>query len=343
MQRITRIALILTFVLAIGEGIIFAQDPQKSAEPQQPAETQKTEAPKEAPKSGPTQSEAVAKVNDQTITTEQLNFFLDRILTRLKARNNGQELPLDQTAKIRKDLITRLVTQEVIFQKAQTEGVIVFDEEVNAALSQIQAQGTDIAPDKLKPLVARNLLVDKFVQQSVISKIDVNDKEAKDFYDGKQDQFKHPEEIKASHILIRVDPNAPSEKKEEAKKKITQILDDAKTGKDFTELAKVNSEEPGAKESGGDLGFFGRGVMAPAFEDAAFSLKPGELSSVVETQFGFHIIKLMEKRDAGITPFSEVKEDIKANLKQERIKVEVSKWIDQLKAQAKIEIMEEQK
>jgi len=333
MQRTVAVTLVIVSALALGGWLLSAQESQKATESQQSAEVQKSESASPG---------VVAKVNDKAITTEELNFFLDRVLARLKARNQGQEVPLDRVAEIRKDLIDRLITQEVLFQKAQEEKIVVSEEELNQALASIQQQGTDIAPEKLKPLVMKNMIVDKLVQDNVISKVSVNDQEAEAFYKSKEDQFKHPEQIKASHILIRVEPNDSQEKKEEAKKKMAAIRDEAKAGKDFTELAKQYSEEPGAKETGGDLGYFGRGVMVPSFEEAAFGLKVGEISDIVETQFGYHIIKLTDKRDSGVTPFSEVKDDIKANLRQERIREAVKAWIDDLKAKAKIEVMDGQ-
>jgi peptidyl-prolyl cis-trans isomerase C len=335
MQRIIRAGLVFALVFTLGGLMILAQESQKTTEPQQ--------NPPEAPKSEAAKSGIAAKVNDHVITTEEVDFFLNRVLSRLKARNQGQEVPPERIAEVRKDLINRLITQEVLLQEAQKENVTVSDEEVNEAVTAIQNQGTDVELDKLKPLVTKNLIVDKLVQQNIISKVDISDQQAEEYYKGKEEQFKHPEQVKASHILIRVDPNAPPEKKEEAKKKINQVLNEAKSGKDFTELAKKYSEEPGAAETGGDLGYFGRGAMVPPFEEAAFKLKPGEISDIVETQFGYHIIKLTDRREAGVTPFPEVKEDIKSNLKQERIREEVTKWIEELKSKAKIEVVENPK
>jgi peptidyl-prolyl cis-trans isomerase C len=334
MQRIINTGLVFALVLTLGGLMILAQEPPKTTESQNPPE---------APKTEPAKPGIAAKVNDHVITTEELDFFLNRVLSRLKARNQGQEVPPERIAEIRKDLLNRLITQEILLQEAQKQNVTVSEAEINEAVTSIQNQGTDVELDKLKPLVTKNLIVDKLVQQNIISKIEISDQQAEEYYKGKEEQFKHPEQVKASHILIRVNPNDPPEKKEEAKKKINQVLSEAKSGKDFTELAKKYSEEPGAAETGGDLGYFGRGAMVPPFEEAAFKLKTGEISDIVETPFGYHIIKLTDRREAGVTPFPEVKEDIKSNLKQERIREEVTKWIEELKSKAKIEVVENSK
>ena len=126
--------------------------------------------------------------------------------------------------------------------------------------------------------------------------------------------------------------------KDAAKKKIEKVLVLAKEGKDFAELAKEYSEGP-SKDNGGDLGYFPRGAMVKAFEDAAFALDEGEISDVVETQFGYHIIKLTGKKAQRNVPFEEVKDRLKHSLLQQKIKTEIRNWINNLKANANIEIM----
>ncbi|MCU0615121.1 MAG: peptidylprolyl isomerase [Desulfobacterales bacterium] len=142
--------------------------------------------------------------------------------------------------------------------------------------------------------------------------------------------------VKASHILIKLDPQADEAQKIEARKKIEDIAKKLSAGEDFAELAKNYSECP-SSANGGDLGSFRRGQMVQAFEDAAFSMNPGETSPVVETHFGFHIIKVSEKQPEGTFPLEEVKPQIQQVLTREKVQKLLEKDIENLKSKADIE------
>ena len=145
------------------------------------------------------------------------------------------------------------------------------------------------------------------------------------------------QKLKASHILIKVKPDASEAEKAEAMKKIKAAQEKLKKGDDFAEVAKASSEGPTATK-GGDLGYFGRGQMVGPFEETAFSLEPGKVSDVVKTQFGYHIIKAVDKKPETTIPFETVKPRIEQYLKQEEVQKEVKKYIDNLRKEAKVEI-----
>jgi peptidyl-prolyl cis-trans isomerase D len=148
--------------------------------------------------------------------------------------------------------------------------------------------------------------------------IPVTEDELKAYYDKHLDQFGTPEERRAAHILVAVPQDADKEAKAKARAKAESILKKLQAGENFAELAKTMSDDPGSAEKGGDLGFFGKGIMDPAFEEAVFSLKKGEMSSIVETPFGFHIIKLIDIKPAHAEPFEKVKEDVRHRLQKEK-------------------------
>jgi peptidyl-prolyl cis-trans isomerase C len=166
---------------------------------------------------------------------------------------------------------------------------------------------------------------------------EVTEAEAKTFYDSNPKEFSQPETVKASHILFMVDPDATPEvvkQKEEAAK--TAAARAAK-GEDFTTLAKELSEEPGAAESGGDLGFFPKDRMVPEFAAVAFTQKLNDVSQPVRTQFGWHVIKVTDKKEPGNVPFTEVKEQITSFLKSSGQREAIQEVLEKLKASAKIE------
>jgi peptidyl-prolyl cis-trans isomerase D len=133
-----------------------------------------------------------------------------------------------------------------------------------------------------------------------------------------EDRFTDPEEVRARHILISFQPDADDATKAKARAEAEDLLKQARSGADFAELAKKHSKDLGSAPKGGDLGFFPRGRMVPAFDAAAFGLEPGKISDLVETQFGFHIIKLEEKRPGGPRPFEVAREQIEKELTAER-------------------------
>ena len=152
------------------------------------------------------------------------------------------------------------------------------------------------------------------------NRVAVTDGEIESYYNDHRDEFKQPEEVCASHILIKVKgtPESEGHPDAEARKAAEAVLAQAKAGADFAGLAKKSSEDKGSSANGGDLGCFGRGHMLPAFENAAFSLKPGEISELVKTDFGYHVIKLASRRDETVPALSQVKDRIRHDLLTQR-------------------------
>jgi len=149
-----------------------------------------------------------------------------------------------------------------------------------------------------------------------LDKVTIAEKEISDFYELNQESFKNPQQIKARHILLKVSPDASESEKTETKEKALSLLKRLKDGEDFAALAKKYSQDPAASK-GGDLGYFTRGQMVKPFEELAFSLKKGELGGPVKTQFGWHIIRVDDIKDATIKTFSEVRNQIVTTIKND--------------------------
>lgn len=234
-------------------------------------------------------SKVAARVNDKEILMSDVDFFVDKTLERAKFA--GQEIPPEIEDKIRKEWMAQLISRELLLQQAMAENVTVSEDDIEKGFSAAQQQGVAIPADKLRELIKTEMIVKKVVEAHVLPKSIVNEDEIKKFYETRKDEFKQPEQIRAKHILIKTNHTDTQDQKDKARKKIERILAEAKTDKeDFGELARKYSEGPSG-QNGGDLGYFGRGQMVPAFEKAAFALKVGEISNVVETKFGYHIIK----------------------------------------------------
>jgi peptidyl-prolyl cis-trans isomerase D len=162
----------------------------------------------------------------------------------------------------------------------------------------------------------------------------VTDQQVQQYYQGHQKDFQVPEEVKVRHILIKVPDKADAKTDAAAKEKAERLLKQIKGGADFAALAKANSDDPGSKEQGGELGMIQRGVTVPPFEKAAFALQPGQISDLVKTQFGYHILKVEEKQTAHLKPLDEVKAQIIATITRQAEADQQAAYAQQLAAEA---------
>lgn len=245
----------------------------------------------------------LAKIGDKTITKTDFD--------RLVGYYPDARAFLEQSPQNKATLLRRIVQAYVLADIARKAG---FDKR-----PEIREQ---------EELLANNFLAMQYIKIEVSDKITVTDEDVRRYYEQHQEEFRVPERVKASHILIRIAVSAPEDEKKKAREKAEGILKKIKGGDDFAKLASEFSDDPGSKARGGDLGFFGRGMMAKPFEDAAFSLKPGEVSDLVETQFGYHIIKVEEKTEAQTEPFETVKEKVRAKALEEARRTKVNEFIE---------------
>ena len=250
------------------------------------------------------EGKVLAEVNSGSITTGDYERELKNLPEYLKA--------MAETPQGRKEMLDTMIIRELILQQASKDGL---------------DKGAEIE-EKLQDLKKR-LIVESFLKKKVEAESKVSDEDMKKFYEQNKDKFKSGEQMKASHILVKTE--------KEAKDIVAQI----KSGGNFEELAKKNSVDSSSAK-GGDLGWFAKGSMVPVFEKAALALKEGQVSGVVKSDFGFHIIKLTGKRPAGIRPFEEVKEQIKGAIMPTKQQEVFQKIKDELKKTAKISIKEDE-
>jgi peptidyl-prolyl cis-trans isomerase D len=152
--------------------------------------------------------------------------------------------------------------------------------------------------------------------EALADSVEVDEAELEAAYQARKDTLKTQEQRRASHILIQVAEDADQQTRDAARDRAQELLDQIRAGADFATLAEENSDDPGSASQGGDLGFFAKGVMVPEFEASAFSLQPGEVSDLVQSQFGFHIIKLTEVQAAEVPAFDAVRGELLTELKR---------------------------
>ena len=281
--------------------------------------------------------------------------------------NTNKELPKDAAAIVNGETITRgyideqygrvpvaykqVITKEMILnqsinellllQEAKKQGISITKDELSKLIDDSIVQSGLSKEDFEKSLEEQNLTIDfvedyyrkqltinELLNKTVLSKIIVSNSEVMEYYENNKNEFVVPEQVRARHILVN-----SSEEAEE-------ILEELNKGADFIELAKEKSTCPSASQ-GGDLGYFAKGQMVKEFEDAAFALDVGEISPVVKTQFGYHIIKLLDKKPETITKLEEAMQEIEVKLKQEKQNEEITDYLNGLRENADIKIFEE--
>lgn len=262
------------------------------------------------------QDDVIAKIGDRKITVSEFNKVL-------KYFDAERQKAIEKNPQLKETILLQYIQGVVISNLAKQKS---FDKN-----PQIKEQ-IEFYKD--------NYLANEYLKKEVAEKVKVTEEEIKSYYESHNDEFKTPEMIRARHILIQANQSASESDKKKAKEKAENILKKIKDGEDFAKLATELSEDPGSKSKGGDLGFIPRGKTVKPFEDAVFSLKPGE-PGIVETQFGYHIIKVEEKREPAFEPFEQAKERISQKLAQERMKSTVTEFIEHSMKDAGVEIYSE--
>ena len=298
-------------------------------------------------------NDTVADVNGTKITLGQYEFMLKMNKDSVESTIGGSERwdQKDQSGqtykyKYKTLVLDQMINTELLAQNAEKEGIKVTDKEIQGSYNDLKtyvnsdeaiksaAEDLGISDDFLKQQAKLSLLIQKS-QEKFYKEEKVSDSEMKKYYDEHIDEYKK-DEVEASHILIKTtdDNNKPLSEAEQkkAKAKAEKVLKEVKAGGDFAELAKKYSQDPGSASQGGSLGAFGKGMMVKEFEDAAFGMEPGEVSDLVKTDFGYHIIKVTD-RIKETTSF----EEAKAGIKEDILKNKYGEKIAALQKKAKIE------
>ncbi len=289
-----------------------------------------------------------AKVNGVGISNERLERSFNEYL-----KEQGQNIAAirypDRVRRLRREALDLLIEQEVVWQAAQRDGVVATDKEVDEALAKIRGGFKSAQDFQLKLRMEgytedsyrehmRRLVSAKKYLDEVAAAAPVSDEAVHEFYVANPDKFLLPEQFRARHILVRVAPGADADTRAQARAEIDGLLEQLRAGADFAELARKHSDDVSAA-AGGDLGFFPRGRMVAPFEDAVMSLAPGELSGVVETRYGFHVIRLEDHVEAHQVSEDEARNQVRAYLRSVNGGKRVAERLANLKAAAEIEIL----
>ena len=281
---------------------------------------------------------AIAKINGVYITSDSFNRVLARQIENFK-RSSGQDLASEamkpEMVRTKQQILQQLLRNELLSLICYEMGIKVNEEAINAEIAKIRSnydsddtfkkviENFGYTMDELRTDVSLQLSYE-LMATSLIQSQKITEEELQQYYQANIRKFSEQEQVRAYHILV------------DTKEKAEEIFKRIKGGEDFTKLAKENSTCPSASK-GGDLGYFGRGQMVPEFENAAFALKIGEIGGPINTSFGWHIIKVVEKKPAVVHKYEEVKEDVKKTILEQRKFQSAMEYVEKRWNESKIE------
>jgi parvulin-like peptidyl-prolyl isomerase len=291
----------------------------------------------------------IAVVNGEIITQNEFNAAFEPYLKRIDETYPGS----DKEAIIRQTkaaLLQRFIDDLLIEQEAKKAGTSIKEEEVMEVLRDSLARQNIRMEDFLKKTesegrslenvkneVRGQMMRTRLMRREIKSKVMISDQEIGEYYNRHRDEYEGKEAVRIKQILLLIPKNADEETKAGIRNEAQQILKRAASGEPFDLLAMKYSQGPEAQQ-GGDIGFIEKGVTIPEVEKAAFSLPLEQISSVIESSLGFHIIKVIDKRGAGLKKIESVREEIKTKLEDEKLDKKYDEWISAVRKKSYIEI-----
>lgn len=303
----------------------------------------------EAPTAGAEVVTGIAAiVNDEIITIYELNNEYAKIA---KMEEKKGPLTEDGARKLRSQLLSSMIDRKLITMKIRELNIVISEEEVRQSIEEVKRQSSLSQEALVSALLAQGLTFDQYktqmkeqlerlrlMSQEVKSKVQVSEREIREYYDGNLPQFREENSYRARHIFLKVEKSATNEQIKKVMERAANVMAEARTNPDFTSLAKKYSDDPNAATDGGDLGTFKKGDMLPEIESAVITMNPGEISDLVTTPAGFHIIKLEEKSQDRIKPLESVRGLIEELLYRKKSEERFNQWAEELRKSATVDI-----
>lgn len=286
-----------------------------------------------------------AEINGTVITMMTLNNEYRQILKQQGVEE--ENIPEESAAELKKEILESLINQELLYQECRKNNISADEKSVSESFASVKSgfenekayenalKDANMKEEDLVNRIRRSMAINVLVTDQITQHIAVTAEESRAYYDSHPESFERTEKVRASHILVMVAEDAGEAKKVAAREKLVEIQKKLNGGEDFAELAKEYSDCPSG-ENGGDLGYFERGKMVQEFENAAFAMKTGEVSDIVTTQYGFHLIKVTDKIEPGTVAYETVKSDLEEFMKQKMISSGVASLIETIKKNAEI-------
>lgn len=291
----------------------------------------------------------VAIVNGEVITLTELDEAVSFILKDTEGTINFDGAEKDP-AEIKRKVLDRLIDNKLIEQETKKMGIVVSEKEIDNALENIQKENSISRKELVEKLESKGLSLEKYKEQirrgmekmmlvnrEIKSRVVVNEDELKKYYTENTDFFKIVTEVRIQHILLPIPPNADEAKIKDVYEKARELLVKLSNKEDFGKLAKMYSQDT-SLDSGGDMGWFKRGEVTPFLEKVVFSLKVGEVSDIIRSGLGLHIVKLMDRKEKGVRPFEEVRDEIKDTIYVKKVEKEFKEWSKGLRKKSFVKV-----
>jgi peptidyl-prolyl cis-trans isomerase C len=291
----------------------------------------------------------IAKVNSAEIKGADLKDAMNAVIAQ-NPQVGAMMSSGNQMEDFKKNILENLISTELLLQEGQKLKIKDLKQKIDDKSNELKStfktseefkstlEKQNMTQEDLQKEIEKGIRIQSLIDEKVKKDISISADETKAFYDENTDKFMEKESVKASHILVRLEENADEDQKKAAEKKAQDLLKRVKKGEDFASLAKENSDDPSAAQNSGELGYFAHGQMVPEFDKAAFDLKVGEISDVVETSFGYHIIKCEDKKPERQVSYEESREKIAQYLENQTLQAKLSEYIASLKQAAKVKV-----
>lgn len=257
----------------------------------------------------------------------------------------------ERIQEVFRKVLEKLIEEKLIDQEAKKFGIKVTGKEIEGSIEELRRRNAvdqekfekllaaeGLTLEALKKEIEKRILRTKLIQGEVKVESKVEEKELRDFYRKNMDGYRIHESYRTSHILFLIPKEATLEQIREIRKKCQEVLEKIRGGEDFGEMAFLSSEDTVSRKDRGDLGYFKRGELLPALEREAIRLRVGEVSGVIRTEFGFHLIKLLDRKGGEPPPFEEIKEKVQADYYDKEMEKAFQQFLSKLKEKSIIEI-----
>jgi parvulin-like peptidyl-prolyl isomerase len=291
------------------------------------------------------------RVNDETISYQRFQGFYVEYRNSKGVQVGARGDQLELLKRLRIEAMDLMIEQELVKQAAEREGIAGDPAEVDKQIGELRElfdndeqfrmklESDGYTEETYRRHVERMAAAKVYLDRVRADAADVRDAEVEQFYEDNEDRLTLPEQVRVRHILLTWKPMGTQDDRAAIRKQMEPILERARAGEDFAALAREFSEDSATKGNGGDTGFFYRGTMVPAFEQAAFSLQAGEVSDPVDTVFGVHILKLEGRQEARLLPLEEVREQLRDHVREEKMEAAVDAKVDELRAAADVQVL----
>lgn len=290
--------------------------------------------------------DVVARCNEMTISDADVRDALPPQLVMMMAQGYTPEPA--QLKQVARQTVNQLINQELLLATAIDAG---FEPDREAAAKQVEELHNKVGDAKFRAglkhqgvtrkdfiqRIARQMAVNQWIEENIMPAIKIDPQTVKQTYEKHEDELRIPEKKNVSHILVKVDQDAGKETRKQAREKLTKLAAEIDKGADFAEVAKTHSDCPSARD-GGNLGEISRSETVKPFSDAAFALEEGEISDIVETRFGYHLIKAGKKTPAHTPSFEDMRDKIKEQIVQTKLNEKLSKVVEKARQKADIKV-----